>query len=92
MLFPMINVMYFYISTFQSMSALHNMAVICSFFMSCSPGVFVRYFLNEFQIMQLPLLLLVSFLLLHSTCTVLLLLIIIIIINYFWKICNTTKQ
>ena len=32
MLFPMINVLYFYISNFQSKRAVHSMAVICSSF------------------------------------------------------------
>ena len=48
MLFPTINVLYFYISTFQSMSAVHNMAVICSSFDVGFSGTFLRYFLNDF--------------------------------------------
>jgi hypothetical protein len=66
MLFPMINVSYFYISTFQSMCAVSSMAVVCSSLMLCLLGVILRWF-------QLAPLLLVSLLFLHSTYAVFLL-------------------
>jgi hypothetical protein len=43
MLFPMLNILYFYISTFRSMCAVPNMAVFCSSLVSCSTGVFSRF-------------------------------------------------
>ena len=39
-LFPMLNILYFYNSTFRIMCAVPNMAVFCSSLVSCSPGVF----------------------------------------------------
>jgi hypothetical protein len=39
MLFPMISVLYFNISTSQSICAVPSMAVLCSSLMSCFPGV-----------------------------------------------------
>jgi hypothetical protein len=49
MLFPMINVLYFYISTLQSMYAVPNMAVYCSSLMLWFPGMLFRYFLNNLE-------------------------------------------
>jgi hypothetical protein len=47
MLFPMLHVLYLYISTFRSMCAVPNMAVFCSSLISCFPGMFLGYFLND---------------------------------------------
>ena len=46
------NLLYFYvyISTSRSMCAVPNMAVFCSSFTSCFPGMLLTYFLNEFEI------------------------------------------
>ena len=44
------NLLYFYISTFRSMCAVPNMAVFCSSFTSCFPGMLLTYFLNDFEI------------------------------------------
>ena len=41
------NLLYFYISTFRSMCAVPNMAVFCSSFTSCFPGMLLTYFLND---------------------------------------------
>jgi hypothetical protein len=46
----MLNLLYFYISAFQSMCAVPNMAVFCSSFISCFPGTLLRYLLNYSQI------------------------------------------
>jgi len=40
MLFPIFNILYFNISTSRSMSAAFDMAVFCSFLISCSPVYF----------------------------------------------------
>jgi hypothetical protein len=45
MLFPMLNVLYFYIST----CAVPNMAVLCSSLISCFPCMLFSYFLNDIQ-------------------------------------------
>jgi len=47
---PVLNLLYFYISTFLSMCAVPNMAVFCSSLTSCFPGIFLTYFLNNFEI------------------------------------------
>ena len=57
-LVPVLNLLYFYISTFRSMCAVHNMAVFCSSLTSCFPGMLLAYFLNDFEIVPVPLLLL----------------------------------
>jgi hypothetical protein len=45
---PVLTLMYFYISTFQSMCAVPNTAVFCSSLMSWFPGMLLTYFLNDF--------------------------------------------
>ena len=49
-LVSVLNLLYFYISTFRSMCAVPNMAVFCSSFTSCFPGMLFTYFLNYFEI------------------------------------------
>jgi len=49
-LVSVLNLMYFYISTFRSMCAVPNMAVFCSSLTSCLPGTFLTHFLNNFEI------------------------------------------
>ena len=49
-LVPVLNLLYFYISTFRSMCAGPNMAVFCSFLTSWFPGMLLTYFLNDFEI------------------------------------------
>jgi hypothetical protein len=49
MLFPTLSVLYFYVSTYQSMCAVSNMAVFCSSLISCFPGMLLRYFVNDFE-------------------------------------------
>ena len=46
----MLNLLYFYISTFRSMCAVPNMAVLCSSLTSWFPGMLLTYFLNDFEI------------------------------------------
>ena len=48
-LFIMLNLLHFYISTFHSVCAVPNMAVFCSSLISCFPGMLLRYFLNDFE-------------------------------------------
>ena len=49
-LVSVLNLLYFYISTFRSMCAVPNMAVFCSSLTSCFAGLLLTYFLNEFEI------------------------------------------
>jgi hypothetical protein len=48
-LVPALALMYFYISNFQSMCTVPNMAVFCSSLTSIFPGMVLTYFLNDFQ-------------------------------------------
>ena len=47
--FPMLNLLYFYISIFQSMDTVPSTTVFCSSLVSCFPGMLLRYFLNYFE-------------------------------------------
>ena len=49
-LIPVLNLVYFYISTFRSMCAVPNMAVFYISLTSWFPGVVLTYFLNDFEI------------------------------------------
>ena len=49
-LVSVLNLLYFYISTFRSMCAVPNMARFCSSLTSCFPGMLLTYFLNDFEI------------------------------------------
>jgi len=49
-LVSILNLLYFYVSTFRSMCAVPNMAVFCSSLTSCFPGMLFTYFLNDFEI------------------------------------------
>jgi len=49
-LVPVLNLLYFYISTFRSVCAVPNMAVFCSSLTSCFPSTLLTYFLNDFEI------------------------------------------
>ena len=49
-LVPVLNLLYFYISTFRSMCEVPTMAVFCSSLISCFPGMLLTYFLDDFEI------------------------------------------
>ena len=49
-LVPVLNLLYFYISTFRNMCAVPNMAVFCNFLTSWFSGMLFTYFLNDFEI------------------------------------------
>ena len=49
-LVSVLNLSYFYISTFRSMCAVRNMVVFCSSLTSSFPGMLLTYFLNDFEI------------------------------------------
>ena len=52
-LFPMLNVSYVYISIFRSKRAVPNVAVFCSSLMSCFPAILLGYFLNDFDMLPI---------------------------------------
>ena len=64
-----LNLLYFYVSTFRNVCAVPNVAVFCNSLTSYFPCMLLTYFLNDFEIVPVapPLLLLVSPLILHST-------------------------
>ena len=73
-LVSVLNLLYFYISTFRSMCAVPNMAVFCSSLTSWFPGMLLMYFLNVFEIVPVaPIITGITFFFLHSTCAVFLL-------------------
>ena len=49
-LVSVLNLLHFYISTFRSLCAVPNMAVFCSSLTACFPGMLLKYFLNNFEI------------------------------------------
>ena len=49
-LVSVLNLLYFYISTFRNMCAVPNMAVFCSSLTSWFPGMLLTYFVNVFEI------------------------------------------
>ena len=52
---PVLNLLHFYISIFRSMGAVPNMAVFCSSLITCFPGTLLRYFLNDFEMIPVAL-------------------------------------
>ena len=52
-LVSVLNLLYFYISTFRSMCAVSNMSVFWSSLTSCFPGMLLTYFLNDFELLLL---------------------------------------
>ena len=49
-LLSVLNLLYFYISTFRSLCAVPNKALFCSSLTSWFPGMLLTYFLNDFEI------------------------------------------
>jgi len=70
-LVSVLNLLYFYISTFRSMCALPNMAVFCSSLTSCFPGMLLTYFLNDFEIVPVAPIMII---------------IIIVVVSYFLEV------
>jgi hypothetical protein len=76
-LFPMLNVLYFYISTFRRKYAVPNISVVCKSMVSCFPGVLLGYFLNVFE--KVPVVFIITDIsfVLHGTCYVFIIIIIV---------------
>ena len=72
-LVSVLNLLYFDISTFQSVCAVPNMAVFCTSLTSWFPGMLRTYFLNDFEIVPVAPVITGITLFLHSTCAVFLL-------------------
>ena len=60
MLFPVLNVLYFYTNTFLSMCSVHSMAVFCRSMIPCVPGLLLRDFLNDFDVVSIIIIILLS--------------------------------
>ena len=58
-LVSVLNLLHFYMSTFRSMCAVHNMAVFCSSLATWFPGMLLTYFLNVFEIVPVALIIIV---------------------------------
>jgi hypothetical protein len=72
-LVSVLNLLYFYISTFRSMCAVPNMAVFWSSLALCFPCMLLTYFLNDFEIVPVdPISTGITFVL-YSTCVLFLL-------------------
>ena len=69
-LVSVLNLLYYYISTFRTVCAVPNMAVFCSSFTSCFPGMLLTYFLNNFEIVPVaPIITAITFVFtLHKRC------------------------
>ena len=52
-LVSVLNLLYFYISTFRSVCAVPSMAIFCSSLTSWFPGMLLTYFLNDFEIVPI---------------------------------------
>ena len=52
---PALALLYFYVSTFRSMCAVPNMSVFCSSFTSWFPVMLLMYFLNDFEMVPVSL-------------------------------------
>ena len=72
-LVSVLNLLYFYISTFRSMCEVPNMVVFCSSLTSWFPGMLLTYFLNVFEIAPVALIITGITFVLHCTCAVFLL-------------------
>ena len=54
-LVSVLNLLYFYVSTFRSMCAVPSMPLSCSSLTSCFPGMLLAYFLNDYEIVPVAL-------------------------------------
>ena len=72
-LVSVLNLLYFYISTFRSTCAVPSMAVFCISLTSCFPGMLLTYFLNDSEIVPVAPIIIGIIFVLHSTFSVFLL-------------------
>ena len=85
-LVSVLNLLYFYISTFRIMCAVPNMAVFCSSLTSCFPGMLLMYFLNDFEIVPVaPIITGITLVFTFHTAVLLLLL------YYYWLLVSASK-
>jgi len=79
-LVSVLNLLYFYISTFRSMCAVPNMAVFCSSLTTCFSGMLLTYFLNNFEVVPVaPVITGITFVFtFHLRCLLLLLLLLLL--------------
>ena len=83
-LVSVLNLLYFYISTFRSMCAVPNMAVFCSSWTSCFPGMLLTHFLNNFETVPVaPIITGITFVFTFHTRLLLLLLLLLLLALLF---------
>ena len=94
-LVSVLNLLYFYISTFRRMCAVPNMAVFCSSLTSWFPGVLLTCFLNVFEIVPVaPIITGITFVFtFHLRCisivrSLLLLLLLLLLLSYHHYVQN----
>ena len=51
-LFVMLNLLHFYTSTFRSVCAVHNIAVLCRSLISCFPVMFLMYYVSDCEMVR----------------------------------------
>ena len=92
-LVSVLNLLYFYISTYRSMCAGPNMAVFCSSLTSWSSGMLLTYFLNDFEIVPVaPIITGITLdFTFHMRCISIIIIIIITIMHNFFVICTTSR-
>ena len=83
-LVTVLNLLYFYISTFWSMYTVPNMAVFCSSLTSWFPGMLLTYFPNDFEIVPVALIVTgITFVFtFHMRCIIITIIIIISLWNF----------
>jgi hypothetical protein len=66
-LVSMLNMLYFYISTFRSMCEVPNMAAFYSSLTSCFPGMLLAYFLNDWNSSSCPFIIIIIIIIISSS-------------------------
>jgi len=71
MSFLMLNVLYFYISIFRGKCVMPHIVVFCSSLILCSPGIWLRYFLSDFEMVPVvPVITGITFVFIFYACSI----------------------
>jgi hypothetical protein len=63
---PALTLLYFYITTFRSMCAVHNMADFCSSLTSCVPRLLLMYFINDFEMVPVIIIIITTIIIIEN--------------------------
>ena len=80
MLLPMLNGLYFHLRSIQSICAVHDVLVLCNSLISCFPGMLLRCFLNDYEMVPVTSII--------TDITVVLLL----FFYYYWRVVNDSEE